>query len=121
MAALKLHRFGSWDDTEEFLRGDIAGGTLMREPVYGIHGTTLIFTVPAVTVTFATPGASAQEALSPHAIIDQIATALGAGYQVQFIRHCVVVRAAVQEQGLFWGLRAPGIYWWALLQGEWPA
>jgi hypothetical protein len=84
---LITRRFADLDTLNVFLRGGIIGGTDFRptattqnSPVYGIAGKTLIFTTPAITVTFTTPGSGAQEGLTLKAILTQITAALGGNY-----------------------------------------
>ena len=76
MAALRLRKFGSFEDLELFLRGGIqsgsvpnAGPTSPLGVVYELNTKTLIFTTPATTVTFAD---TTNAGLSLRQIIDQI-------------------------------------------------
>jgi hypothetical protein len=60
-------------EANAFLAGGIIGGKGLSGKTYGLHGLTLVFTSPAAaTVTFATPGASAQEGLTLAEIVTQI-------------------------------------------------
>lgn len=70
--ALSLKKMGGLEDVNVFMRGGHVGGKDLRRGVFGLHGKTLIFTTPAGTVTFATPNASLQEALTATQIVAQI-------------------------------------------------
>jgi len=86
MATLVVRKFGSYNDANLLLRGDILSGPLGNAaPVVsptlllGLHGKTLIFTTPATTVTFSD---ATQAGLSISAIALQIQTALTASHVV---------------------------------------
>lgn len=94
--ALKTLRFEDYRMMDVFLRGGIVGGAQLplstaqgpgapnsatKLAVFGLHGKTLKFTTPAVTVTFAD---ASGVGLSPKEILAQINTALGVNYVARF-------------------------------------
>lgn len=79
--ALKVIKIAELAEVNAFLRAGIIGGIdLRRGGIYGLGAKTMVFTTPAVTVTFSTPNDHPQEKLTLKEIVDQInATALPAG------------------------------------------
>lgn len=99
MAALVTRKFGSYTEVNQFLRGDILSGPLSEAaPVisptvlYGLDGKTLVFTTPAVTVTFSD---TTHKGLLISEVVAQIQAALGGGYVVgAFERRLRIEKAA---------------------------
>ena len=55
MAALKTRIVQNVQLLDLMLRGGFAAGSQVKAPIYGLHGLKLVFTAPAVTVTFSDP------------------------------------------------------------------
>jgi len=75
--ALYVRKIADIQNVNARLRGGISAGKDLRMGLYGLHGLTLVFTAPVATVTFTTPGASNQEALSLKQILTQINAVVG--------------------------------------------
>jgi hypothetical protein len=71
--ALYVEKIQGLEWLEIFLQGGILGTRKLDKAVYGLAGTTLKITVPAIkSVTFTTPGSSPMEGLLLSNIINQI-------------------------------------------------
>lgn len=96
------------DRINHFLRGGVVGGKDLSDGVYGLDGLTLVFTSPAATVTFSTPGSSSQEKLTLPEIISQIATVLGGGFLVSQLRGRLAIVEAAPSAGVALGTTGTG-------------
>lgn len=75
---LKVTKFASLDDMNNFLQGAVVGGDIGSGPFYYLDGTVLKLTTPAATCTFATAHNSQQEPLTLQQVVAAInASAIG--------------------------------------------
>lgn len=70
--ALRARIINGLSALNSFLRGGIVGGKDLRKATFNINGKTLVFSMPAGTVTFVTPDPTSQEPLGLRAILTQI-------------------------------------------------
>lgn len=89
--ALLIRQLDSIEDINVFLRGGIQGRVKLGKDLFDLNGKTLIFTGPAVTVTFATTPAAAQVPLSVSAMLGQLNTQLTGNYVARIVRGRLVV------------------------------
>lgn len=71
---LLIRKFAELQMINTLLRGGIRGGRLIDSGIYGLDGQTLVFTAPAITITFATTPSGEQQVLTRKEILDQINT-----------------------------------------------
>ena len=75
--ALLVRKVAELAEVNALLRGGLIGGIDLRKSTYNLDGKTLIFTTPAVTVTFDTNPEGAQQPLSLKQILTQINATVG--------------------------------------------
>jgi hypothetical protein len=92
---LDIRKFSGLDSLNTFVKGRLRGTTdLVKNPAgLYLHGLTLIFTTPAVTVTFASSPAGTQVPLTLAQIKSQIETATASGVLVSWFGGCIELRA----------------------------
>ena len=73
MAALKTRIIENVQLLDLTLRGGIAAGSQVKSPIYGLHSLKLVFTAPAVTVTFSDPSGAG---LTYQQVVAQIKAAI---------------------------------------------
>lgn len=88
---LLVRKFAELSTVNNLLRGGIRGGRIIKQGVYGLDGETLVFTSPAVTVTFATTLPGEQQVLSRKEILDQINAVVGLVGWAKFVDNQLVI------------------------------
>lgn len=102
MAALRLKRFASAQAAEDFMNGVKYGKSFdtRAERIYGLVGTSLVFTTPSATVTFAAvPGQDGY--LLPAQVLAQINAAASGALRANFSEGGVLtIHEATHATGL---------------------
>ena len=94
--ALRLRSFQNLPEIDLFIRGGIRGGRALVKAIYNLHGKTLIFTTPSVTVTFSDPTG---EGLGPATVVAQIKAA-AASLSPTLLDNCLSVEEVSPSAGV---------------------